>query len=394
MLIEDLIQILASGNSPHLNRWDSNILDSIANQIYNKLALTEKQSQIALKILKRNQPYLNQKIGTNIDNFLDNPKFRYPFRVISSQRSISIRDDQEYGKVLKIEFPYNESILSEIRKGRERNINGIWVKEEKSWILPLTETNLAFLQDICEKFEFTLTENVHNLFAEVKNVKENLDNYIPMLSYEKNDLKFVNFPENLPQIESKDPLSAVFEARKKGVFVWDNEIDKFLHTDKVKSITKEFLSSQPGEDFHINPQKIEFLELDQIITQMFPAAFIIPGGSELEKLTTAYSFLEKMGIGSHEISVLFRLPNETHKIFNDFVKSNGLNSPLSNDTKVVFLSSKVPKTVVKFTTKFNLIVNLGYNNVHYTMRDFVKKHENMIYYCTKTSQQEIDFADL
>ena len=394
MLIEDLIQVLEAGRSPNLNKWDSNLLESFSTQIFNQLALTEKQANIALRILKRNQSYLETVLGKSIEHDLAIPRWKYPFRVISLAKIISIKEDLTYGQVIKVEFPYNESILTEFKKGRSESSNGFWSKEDKSWIFPLTEQNLMFLHDICSKFDFSTTEDVQLLFQQIDNIKKNLDNHIPILSYEENELKFVNFPENLPQIESKDPLSAVFEARKKGICVWDNNIENFLSSNEVKSITKEFLSITPGQEFNINPKKVEFVDLEQVISHMFPVAIIIPGGSELENLSKTYAELERMGIGNHEVSVMFRLSNETDKKFNEFVKTNQLNSPLTENTKVVFLSSKVPKTVVKFNSRFNLIINLGYSNVHYTLRDFVRKHENMIYYCNKTKQQEIDFADL
>lgn len=394
MFIEDLITVLEAGVSPNLNKFDANLINSFANQIFNQLALTEKQANIALRILKRNQSYLETVLGKSIDQNLLQPRYKYPFRVISSAKIISLKEDIAYGKVIKVEFPYNENILTELRKGREQSTNGFWSKDEKSWIFPLSESNLNFLFDISTKFEFILSDEIKILFDEIAFIKQNIDNYIPCLTYEENDLKFVNFPENLPQIESKEPLSAIFEARKKGVFVWDNNIEDFLQSNKVKTITKEFLAGIPSEDFNINPEKIAFLDLEQIIANMFPVAIVIPGGSELENLEKIYTDLVRMGVNTNDVTVLFRLPNETDKNFNEFVKNNGLNNTLTDNTKVVFLSSKVPKTVVKYNTRFNLIINLGYNNVHYTMREFVKKHENMIYYCTKTKQQEIDFAEL
>ena len=77
---------------------------------------------------------------------------------------------------------------------------------------------------------------------------------------------------------------------------------------------------------------------------------------------------------------MFRLPTESNVNFNNFVKNNGLNTPIKDSTQIVFISSKLPKPVLKSKIKFHAIINLGFDNVHYTMRDFVKSHENVIFY--------------
>jgi hypothetical protein len=116
--------------------------------------------------------------------------------------------------------------------------------------------------------------------------------------------------------------------------------------------------------------------------------FILPGGSELSKLLTVLELLNHLKIPKDEISVMFRLPNETDKNFNDFVKDEELNSPLSEKTKFVIISNKLPKPLIKSDIKFNLVVNLGFGNVHYTLKNFVEKHENLIFYSEETKLKD------
>ena len=124
-------------------------------------------------------------------------------------------------------------------------------------------------------------------------------------------------------------------------------------------------------------------DLTDIIKNMSPCLFVIPGGSEHENLMMSYEFLKSIGITNHEMSVMFRGPSDTHEIFNNFVKNMELNSPISEQTKIVFVSSKLPKPVLKSKIKFHSVVNLGYSNVHYTMKDFVGNHENLVFYSKK-----------
>jgi len=394
MNIEDLITILHHGNSAPLNNWDRNLLSSITLQLYEKNSITEKQGMACLKIVKRHQTYLEQKIGRSLSNDLQNPKWKTPFRVISNQKIIKIQDDSIYSRVLKIEFPYHEEIVSNFRKHRDVGTQVYWDKEKSGWFCPLQEETLALAHEISEKYDFEIEDDVRILFDQVKKIQANLEKHVPLLSYENNDLKFVNLPENCPVLESKNVISALFEARKKGIFTWDENINQYLTSDEQLTITHQFLSNPCEKDFHINSEKIDIFEIRHIVLNLLPAIFIVPGGSELEKLSMAYDFLSEIGIESRDISVMFRLPTETDKDFNDFVKNNNLNSPLSDETKIVFLCSKLPKPVLKYKKKFNLAVHLGHSNVHYTVRNFAKNHENMIYYSEKKDQRTLDFGNL
>ena len=93
-----------------------------------------------------------------------------------------------------------------------------------------------------------------------------------------------------------------------------------------------------------------------------------------------------LGYKSEDMSVMFRLPSETHGIFNDFVKFHELNSPIRKNTRVVFVSQKIPKTILKSKIQFHSILNLGYSNIHYTLKNFIKTHENRITYSKITQK--------
>jgi hypothetical protein len=92
----------------------------------------------------------------------------------------------------------------------------------------------------------------------------------------------------------------------------------------------------------------------------------------------ALELLKEIGIENQEISVLFRLPSENGGDFNKFVKEEKLNSPVSETTKVVILSGKLPKTVFQSELKFNCVLNFNFYNVHYTLANFMKNRHNVI----------------
>jgi hypothetical protein len=84
------------------------------------------------------------------------------------------------------------------------------------------------------------------------------------------------------------------------------------------------------------------------------------------------------------MSVLFRLSAESGQKFNDFVKNEGLNGPITPETKVVFISTKLPKPLLKSGIKFNTIINLGYAMAHYTIKEYSRNHQNFINFDQKS----------
>ena len=380
MYIEDLISASKTINPIKYNMWDDKIITDFDLQISLGVGFTEKQSALAIKILKKYAPKLSMSLGSDISNYLENPAYKLPIREINTSKKMSVMDHVLYGRVISVIFPYNETYVTKIKEYKTSNDYRTWSKDLKSWIFSLTETNLKFLMDFAIEENFEISDEIAKLFSQSKEIISNMEHHIPMLVIEDKKPKIVNFDKNLPPLTSTEILPALFEARRRGVDTWDNTISNFLDSDEVDEITRQFLKSEPSEKFNIDSEIHGFSSLETIIKFMGPCLFVIPGGSELEKLIMAHEFLRSIGIENYQMSVMFRLPTESNVNFNNFVKNNGLNTPIKDHTQIVFISSKLPKPVLKSKIKFHAIINLGFDNVHYTMRDFVKSHENVIFY--------------
>jgi hypothetical protein len=380
MYIEDLISASKTINPIKYNMWDDKIITDFDLQISLGVGFTEKQSALAIKILKKYAPKLSMSLGSDISNYLENPAYKLPIREINTSKKMSVMDHVLYGRVISVIFPYNETYVTKIKEYKTSNDYRTWSKDLKSWIFSLTETNLKFLMDFAIEENFEISDEIAKLFSQAKEIISNMEHHIPMLVIEDKKPKIVNFDKNLPPLTSTEILPALFEARRRGVDTWDNTISNFLDSDEVDEITRQFLKSEPSEKFNIDSEIHGFSSLETIIKFMGPCLFVIPGGCELEKLIMAHEFLRSIGIENYQMSVMFRLPTESNVNFNNFVKNNGLNTPIKDHTQIVFISSKLPKPVLKSKIKFHAIINLGFDNVHYTMRDFVKSHENVIFY--------------
>lgn len=391
MHIDDLI-ILLSLSSASLNKWDQTLIYSFSDQVHRGTAFTEKQATIAIKILKSHSSSISLKLGKDISPYLNNPTFRMPLRKLSMHRKISVIDHEVHNRAIKVEFPYNEKYVEHIRKKKEELGIAQWSKEDKAWIFSLCESNIAFLVDFMSKESFEIDEEFLNYLNQYNEIVSNMEKYVPMLVREDGILKFKNISKSIPELSTQNLLEAIFTARKYGIDTWDSAIQDEMTELNINQTVQDFIGSPPGTNFQVDSEIFDINSISDIIKNLLPTLVVIPGGSETDKTRLAYNFLKNIGLADEEMSVMFRLPTVSHKDFNDFVKENNLNSPISEKTKAVFVSSKLPKPVLKSKIKFNSVINLGFGGVHYTMKEYVGKHENLIFYTEKKSQKEMNFV--
>lgn len=392
MNIEDLIILLAI-RIP-MNSYDSKLINSFHDQISRGNGFTEKQSELALKILRRQKSKIEALISKDITTFLDNPVFRLTRRTVNNQKHLSIVNHNTFGKAIKAQFPYNESLVQTIRQKKSNLIYAQWDGEEKAWIFSLDERNLEFLLEFTNNSQFTTDSEIADYFNQIQNIKNNFENHVPMVSYKENSLNFLNAGKFVPQPNTNDVLEALFLARRYGIHTWDDTIDKAISDDAEKKVVLDFLNSSPSTNFELYLENTSIFSIQDIVKYLTPCVFIIPGGSEIEKIETSLEILKNIGVNKSEVSVLFRLPKETGEKFNIFVKENGLNNPVNENTKAIFISSKVPKTIIEPKIKFNSVINFNFYNVHYTIREFIKNHHNVVTIFDKKPQRTINFANL
>ena len=392
MTIEDIIVYLRVSQIK-LALWDQQLISSVADQFYQGLGLTEKQDTVVKRILKKHKDSISEKLSTDITCFLENPTYRNPIRKMLYDKKISVNSAENYGKIITAVFPYNEEYVNQIRKHRDKSHGNKaeWNKDLKSWIFSLSEENITFLMNFSQENGFEVDEEFKELAEQVQNIISNMEKYVISLGvnnsipYLKNSNKFI------PELESVDILEAIFEARRKGIFVWDEQVSEFVENIQ-NTTTKEFLKSAADDTIIIDPEFSSILSLADLIKYMSPTLFVIPGINELENLKESFNFLTQIGIKNEEMSVMFRLPSNTNENFNNFVKEHQLNSPITEKTRIVFVSGKLTKPILKSKIKFHTVINMGFPNVHYTLKDYVKNQENVVFFTHKKEYRNKPFG--
>lgn len=378
MYIEDIIHT-AIKIGVKFNSWDTSLMTSFDNQLASGNGLTEKQANIAVRTLKRYLVQINQLIGHDFTSNIENPNYRYGIRVINNNKKISIVQNSEGKKLIKVEFPFDDKLLEKIRKEKSKLNHGIWSKDDKAWFFSLDETSIQFLMLLVDENNFIPDDEFVNYAAQVKQIQSDFFKYIPMVVKNEEKFELANVSQYTPKISGQNLVESLLEARKAGIVVWSEDIEKELEESTIDNFVKKFLKNSPDEKLILNKHEDSTTSIKNIIKHLTPCLFIIPGGSELEKLKSSVDLLNSVGIENSKMSVLFRLPNDTNADFNKFVKEQALNSPISEKTEIVFISAKIPKTIFESKISFNLIVNYGFYNVHYTIRDFIRWHHNVIH---------------
>jgi hypothetical protein len=306
-------------------------------------------------------------------------------------KKISI-DANPIGKTIKINFPYDETIVNSLKEISKSKVTFGYREGDKTWTCLLNEKNIISLMPFIEKFQFEVEEEFSQYIDQINSIKENIEKYIPCLVFNNNSYQIINLPSNvdIPQLDTLE--NAVFTARKFGVTVWDNEIEKQIH-EEFDDTTIKYLKSNPKEFFDLIAIEKSLDDLKVVVKNLLPCAVIIPPRIELKKLKVSLEFFNQIGIANEEMSVLFRLSNATDEEFNQYVKANSLNSPLSNQTSVVFLNQQLPKTILLSNIKFNSILNFSGFALQNSLSKFVRYHENIINVVDYT-QGRFSFASL
>jgi len=393
MFIEDYILgiagygnwVFSSTTRNPLPTQDETFFESVAAQISNGTALTEKQGTLALKLIRNNVGRLNPKSFPDIINDLDNPQWKMPFRVLPVHKSITIQKHQKYGQAIFLEFPFDEKMVEHLRLWNKGSTNkGQWDSAIRKWILTLREDNVLMVGDQILPYGFTADAEFTKLFDEINQIRNNMDLHLPMIVSDDSTFKICNHSLKIPQLETQDLIEALFTAREYGITTWDDVIEEVVTHEEFNPVTRGVLKYLDGDSylwFHSKDHAIE--KFDELLTHGGPALIIVPGGSEYENVKQWSEFAQSIGITKEQQSVMFRLPNGEAEL-NTYVRNEGLNNPVTDHTRIVFVSTKIPKPLVKDGIRFPTVINLGfYHSMHFTMSTMIANARNLVYYSIK-----------
>lgn len=397
MTIEDLIETAAGihrTNTKPINMGLYHVkpITDMALKVYNGQALTQRQASYAISILIKYKNQLTRSIGKDVMPMLDSPVYRMALRTPSTKTiTISPQD-----LTINVEFPYDDSIIEKIRQYRNEFFSkrsSVFISSdilwnEKQWVFSLKEENIKFIASELMPFGFTADELFTEYLEQIHQVEKDFEQYVPMLAYESGKFVYKNTSANLPILDTDDLEEALFRAKQAGISVWDDSVDHIISTSAIDSVTLDVIKSC---DIISVPNSYPITTLIPSLTYSPRCLFVIPGGNEMESVTAAVGLLNTMSISAAEISILFRVPNKTNKEFNQYIKDSGLNNPVSDATRAVFIMGKLPKLLCESTMHFDMIITMGNTNPNYMLKNYIKNHHCVINYNLTNQNKELNF---
>jgi hypothetical protein len=343
--IEDYVIHFADGTI-RVGSYDERISQSLGLQCWENKAFTQKQAEIALRLIKKYRSQFIQKGYTDIEKHLINPVYKLPLRVISQEKMVSIKWKE---KQFVLKFPFNQELVTELRGINNKNSisKSAWDAEEKHWTLDLNEPSLGFVINKLIPLGFSFDEELREYIDAYEKINKDIEQYIPMLVKENGVYKYKNIKLDF---ETTDLLTALVECSKNSVNVFaddvSQEIEELL---KVTPLARMFVENEKQKFFVSNTK---YSRKDVInLTKKFnlTVAIFLDDTASTDTLLSWTNDLVESDVSLSTVGVYFRQKNEGNGVeFNKVIRSSNLNKESDDDNvSWVIVSSKYPKSLIK-----------------------------------------------
>ncbi len=144
-----------------LARYDIQIVNSMANATMFGTALTERQAELAVKlVLKYRRQFA--KLGIDVSP-VENPQYRIPPRKMDRTKRIWITDGKIY-----VKFPYDNILIKDLQTFRESSQGRAYYdRESKIWYLALTEYNVNWIISWGDANGFGIDHTIEEVFNQI-----------------------------------------------------------------------------------------------------------------------------------------------------------------------------------------------------------------------------------
>ena len=168
-----------------LARYDVNFLDSVTDATLGGAALTDRQAELALRIINK----YSRQLGTHqisVDVITHTPAYRKPLRIIDRSKRVDVKN----GEII-IQFPYEQKLIDSIREQAKDSQGRVrFDKEDKAWKVGLTEYNVNWVHAFAEQHQFSIGTELADAMQQIINVEH--DRYTIELVIKDNCLHIEN----------------------------------------------------------------------------------------------------------------------------------------------------------------------------------------------------------
>jgi len=391
--LEDLISSMAWGQAS-VFKMDEKIISSFDNQIMMGRALTVKQGALALKLCRKYRQQLIINLGQNVNRVIDNEIWGQPLREFTPQtKRIEVvkKSEFKFKHYIKVSFPYDENLVKKVREFKNDK-SGDWADwdgDNKVWMFSLTEGSVLWLGNNLIPLGFSADSQFLEFFEKIQEILEKIEDHVPSMVLENGQPMFKNTHPGVPLPSSDKILDALFLAKLYGIDVWDENCENFINSSEISPITRKFLKKEIGHEMTVKAKEHELTCFDQLINSIDSIMVVIPENQELGHLKKWHRHLFSLGYTENDMTVMFRVDNITNKAFNEYVRDNKLNTPIRKDMKVVFVSRRIKKPLVKSGIDFGLVISCDPLGSHQALKRILDDKYNSIMYIDELEDNEI-----
>ncbi|CAB4129616.1 hypothetical protein UFOVP116_58 [uncultured Caudovirales phage] len=146
-----------------LARYDLSPLLSFSNQISNGVGFTDKQAQLALRLINTYKRQLMSH-GIDVTDIVANPKYKFSIRKVDRSMVAAIDD---VGVTLK--FPFNATQVNTLREFADTSEGRVYFdRDNKLWRLALTEDCVNFAVAFASSAGFEIQPELATLAADIQ----------------------------------------------------------------------------------------------------------------------------------------------------------------------------------------------------------------------------------
>ncbi len=144
-----------------LARYDVQVLASMSAATQSGRALTDRQAELAVKIIQKYQKQL-EKLEISIDP-IRTPQYRHGIRTIDRRKLLYVENDH-----IVLKFPYDTKLIDDLRDLAKIS-QGTWAFDSnaRAWRLAITEVNVVAANGFAANHEFEIGEEFLSLLQEV-----------------------------------------------------------------------------------------------------------------------------------------------------------------------------------------------------------------------------------
>jgi hypothetical protein len=387
--IEDCLELLVGIQDSESDTFvvkneDYAILTSIARQVFKGTGLTDRQYELIKTKLVSYKHMFSHDLTKSFNTL------RIPLRELNREKSITItsKDDE---LLIAVRFIFNKKLLSNIEKVKSEADRHSYDSTSKIHYFPFNERNVLCVVQHFKNSNFDIQQELLTYFDKVEKMNNNKEEHIPgIYSFNLKNLsdKAINFMVSSIGKPSKENL-AIYNDRKDQLGLHYFEQEELENSLNALTVLSKKIVTRKLYTVLISPEKYPIERVMESLLELnrFPLLVILPtvlqqNDKSLDGLIAVHNSLTNIFF-NEDISVLFRVDNDTGRTFNEYIKTNKLNNPIDSNTKVVYINTnKFPKPLLKSNWIPSAVLTIGSHRMNTKVNDYISPMDLIIHYDT------------